>query len=174
MTISHAELDAAELRTMANRLMLMAEQQEAPDYDPDECEDSSLFDDEALGKLAREEYELRRSRQCFLDDDLFSEPAWDILLDLFASAVEGRKISVTSSCIAAGVPRSTAMRYLTELEERGLVRRNGSEMDGRVNYLTLTPFGCAKLRQALRHYAAMRLRHGQKEPGAATVLKLVR
>ena len=174
MTIVHPELDAAELRAIAGRLMLMAEQQLAPGQDADESEGGSLFDDDALGKLAREEHELRRSRQCFLDDDLFCEPAWDILLDLFASAIEGRRISVTSSCIASGVPRSTAMRYLTELEERGLVRRSGSERDGRVNYLSLTPFGSAKLRQALRHYAAMRLRHWQREPNGAAVLKLVK
>jgi DNA-binding transcriptional ArsR family regulator len=174
VTIIHPELDAAQLRAIAGRLMLMAEQREAPDQDPEEWEGSSLFDDAALGKLAREEHELRRSRHCFLDDDLFSEPAWDILLDLFASAAEGRMISVTSSCIASGAPRTTAMRYLTELEDRGLVRRSGSELDGRVNYLTLTALGNAKLRQTLRHHAAMRLRHGPNEPGAATILKLVR
>ena len=174
MTTIHPELDAAELRAIAGRLMSLAEHQETPDHDPDECEADSLFDDELLARLAREEYELRRSRLCFFDDDLFSEPAWDILLDLFASAIEGRKISVTSSCIAAGVPRSTAMRYLTELEERGLVHRSGSESDGRVNHLALTPFGGAKLRRALRHYAAMRLRHLEREQSGATILKLVK
>jgi DNA-binding MarR family transcriptional regulator len=174
MSTLNPELDAAELRAIAGRLMLMAEQKEAPDR-LDEAEDGqSLFGDELLAKLAREEYELRRSRQCFLDEDLFSEPAWDILLDLFASDIEGRKISVTSSCVASGVPRSTAMRYLADLEERGMVRRNGSERDGRVHYLTLTECGSSKIRQALRHYAAMRLRREPREFAGAAVLKLVK
>ena len=174
MTTPHPELDAAELRAIAGRLMLMAEQKEAPSRFEDAADEDSLFDDELLARLAREEYDLRRSRQCFLDGDLFCEPAWDMLLDLFASGVEGRNISVTSSCVASGVPRSTAMRHLAELEERGLVRRNGSELDGRVYHLSLTEFGCAKVRQALRHYAAMRLKREPRELNSATILKLVR
>ena len=174
MTTPHPELDAADLRAIAGRLMLMADQKEAPVRFDEQPGGEPLFGDDLLAKLAREEYELRRSRQCFLDEDLFSEPAWDILLDLFASGVEGRKISVTSSCVASGVPRSTAMRYLAELEERGLVRRSGSERDGRVHYLSLTDFGSAKVKQALRHYAAMRLRREPHQVAGAAILKLVR
>ena len=175
MTTTHPELDAAELRAIAGRLMLMAEQKDAPgEFECEQEAESTLFSDDLLAKLAREEYELRRSRQCFLDGDLFSEPSWDILLDLFASGIEGRKISVTSSCVASGVPRSTAMRHLTELEERGLVLRRSCELDGRVCYLSLTEFGGAKVRQALRHYAAMRLRREPRELSGATILKLVR
>jgi len=174
MTTSHPELDAAELRAIAGRLMLIAEQKEAPGRFDEEAGEDPLFGDEFLAKLAREEYDLRRSRHCFLDEDLFAEPAWDILLDLFASDVEGRKISVTSSCVASGVPRSTAMRYLVELEERGLVRRNCSEVDGRVHYLSLTEHGTAKVKQALRHYAAMRLRREPREFTGATILQFVK
>ncbi len=67
-----------------------------------------------LGMLAREIYKARRLRDAVLPR-LFGEPAWDILLDLFASEAEHIDVSVSSACLAAGVPATTAHRYLIEL-----------------------------------------------------------
>jgi hypothetical protein len=169
----HPELNAAELRAIASRLMHLAEDQENVLGDAGECE--TLFDDEFLSRLAQEEFELRRSRHCFLDDDLFGEPAWDILLELFIAKAGGKETMVKNCWLASGVPRSTALRYLAELEERSLVYKYGSETDGRVSCYMLTLSGEAQVRQALRHYAAIRLR---REPrtgsNSVTMLKVVK
>jgi hypothetical protein len=44
---------------------------------------------------------------------LFADPAWDILLDLAAARIDGRMVAVSSLCIAAAVPATTALRWIT-------------------------------------------------------------
>ena len=91
-----------------------------------------------LGILARRLHRERRLRDDFLSEGLFGEPAWDILLDLFACEAEGRTVRVNSACIGAAVPASTALRYLSELERRGLIERSRDEVDRRGQYVQLT------------------------------------
>lgn len=170
----HPELNAAELRTIASRLMLIAEKQDQGSLENGVLETSSIFGDECLAEIARDELELRRSRHCFLDDDLFSEPAWDILLDLFLAQMEGRDVTVSGACVASGVPRTTALRYIDDLEERGLVLRFGSDTDRRVQHLAFTHFGMSKIKQTLRHYAAMRLRRDPVIAGGPPSLTLIK
>ena len=62
--------------------------------------------------LAREFYAGRRRRARYLSVDLFGEPTWDILLDLYVAAREGRRVPTTSACIGAHVPPTTALRWL--------------------------------------------------------------
>lgn len=94
-------------------------------------------DELMLSWFAREEYEERRRRNGFFDEDLFGEPAWDILLDLFSSQVIGRRISITSACIASCVPQATALRWLQVLIDRGLIERVPDPVDGRRAWLHL-------------------------------------
>ncbi len=62
---------------------------------------------------AKEYYRKRRLRErMFGNPDLFADPAWDILIDLFIASEEGRKISVSSACIASAVPTTTALRWI--------------------------------------------------------------
>ena len=56
-------------------------------------------------------YRTRAIRTELLDADLFGEPAWDILVDLFIHQSRGKRVSVTSSCIASRVPPTTALRF---------------------------------------------------------------
>ena len=77
-------------------------------------------------------------RDDFLSEGLFGEPAWDILLDLFACEEEGRSVRISSACIGAAVPASTALRYLSEMERRGLVERCRDEVDRRGQYVRLS------------------------------------
>jgi DNA-binding MarR family transcriptional regulator len=70
--------------------------------------------------------------------DLFADPAWDMVIDLFAAWAEGRRISVSSVCIASGVPRSTALRWVVEMERQGLVRRWPDARDGRRTFIEIT------------------------------------
>jgi len=83
-----------------------------------------LEDDVRWLRHARRTYRNRRSRNAlFADEALFGEPAWDLLLDLFIAAKERKRVPVTSACIGAAVPTTTALRWLAVLEERGLVLR---------------------------------------------------
>lgn len=67
--------------------------------------------------------EMRRRRSAVFGEGLFSDPAWDILLELFAAEVGGRSIGLADLTHIA--PRSTLARWLTVLEERGLVLCQG-------------------------------------------------
>ncbi len=60
------------------------------------------------GRIIRQ----RQLRARFFDGELFADPAWDMLLDLTAARVEARRVSVTSLCIASGVPPTTALRWI--------------------------------------------------------------
>ncbi|GGZ01284.1 MarR family transcriptional regulator [Novosphingobium colocasiae] len=93
-------------------------------------------------ELARQSYDDRRRRtKIFRSDDLFGEPAWDILLDLFIAAKERRRVSVTSACIGSAVPSTTALRWITILEKQELLVREADPGDARRIYVKLSPKG---------------------------------
>jgi hypothetical protein len=104
----------------------------------DELTASSLYND-------------RRKRNSFFDDDFFAEPAWDILLDLFINEARGRKVSITSSSIAAAVPATTALRWLALLEQRGFVKRTASNTDARRTWVFLTAHAKERMLAYLEH-----------------------
>lgn len=81
-----------------------------------------------------------KSRQCradFLDPELFSDPAWDILLDLTCARLEGQPVPVSSACAAAQVPMTTALRHIRNLVDCGLVKRWQDPDDRRRDLLEL-------------------------------------
>ena len=86
-------------------------------------------------------YSSRRKRASFLDQGLFGEPAWDILLDLLISLLEGKRTTVSSCCIASACPTTTGLRWIGQLEKRGLVERLASDTDKRSTYVVLTKEG---------------------------------
>ncbi|MCW2336345.1 DNA-binding MarR family transcriptional regulator/ActR/RegA family two-component response regulator [Sphingobium sp. B2D3A] len=80
----------------------------------------------------------RRLRDEFLPADLFADPAWDMLLDLLAARLAGQRVSVSSLCIAAAVPPTTALRWMTQLTERKILVRLADPTDGRRVFIDLT------------------------------------
>ena len=72
----------------------------------------------------------RRLRDHFFRGELFADPAWDMLLDLMAARLEGKRVAVSSLCIAAAVPATTALRWIKALTDRGLFVRE-SDPKGR-------------------------------------------
>lgn len=99
--------------------------------------------------IAREVYAERRRRHKFLPADLFGEPTWDILLDLYIAAREDRRVPTTSACIGAHVPPTTALRWLRILEARDLVEREDDGRDGRRTFVRLTAQGLAAMDKSL-------------------------
>lgn len=80
----------------------------------------------------------RRLRGRFFTPELFADPAWDMLLDLFAAELEQRRVSVSSLCIAAAVPPTTALRWIGTMHEEGLFRREADPIDRRRAYIVLS------------------------------------
>lgn len=80
----------------------------------------------------------RQLRARFFDAGLFADPAWDILLDLTAARAEGRRVSVTSLCIASGVPPTTALRWIGQMTEQGLLVREEDMVDRRRAFVGLS------------------------------------
>jgi predicted transcriptional regulator len=87
----------------------------------------------------------RRLRAKFFDSNLFADPAWDILLDLYRAHLAQQRICVTSVCFGAGVPVSTALRWLNALEERNLAKRSQDPLDGRRFFVELTEQGVSAM-----------------------------
>lgn len=116
----------------------------------------------ALGRFARQLHRERRIRDAFLSRELFGEAAWDILLDLYASEAEGRTVRVSSACIAAAVPPSTALRYLNEMERVGLLVRSPSPGDKRGQHIRLSDSARENMRELLS-----RLRAARQYPSSA-------
>ena len=80
----------------------------------------------------------RRLRDQHLPKGLFADPAWDMLLDLFAARLEGMTVSVSSLCIAAAVPPTTALRWITAMTDAGLLMRREDPSDRRRAFVALT------------------------------------
>lgn len=89
-------------------------------------------------RLVRQMIAGRQARARFFDPELFADPAWDMLLDLTAAHAENAKVSVTSLCIAAGVPATTALRWLKQMVESGIFERVADTSDRRRAFIELS------------------------------------
>jgi hypothetical protein len=112
----------------------------------DETQPATALDDARMAEYAERLYKERRRRSRYLPGHLFAEPAWDILLDLFVNGVRDRAISITSACIAGGIPATTGLRWLGVLEKEGLLVRGISEEDARVTWVQLSDYGMDVMR----------------------------
>ena len=90
------------------------------------------------GSLIREQIRQRQMRSRFFDAELFADPAWDILLDLAAARAERMQVCVTSLCIAAGVPATTALRWISQMVDAGLLVRIPDPNDRRRAHIALS------------------------------------
>jgi DNA-binding MarR family transcriptional regulator len=90
---------------------------------------------------------VRRQRAALFGGDLFSDPAWDILLELYALHLEQQRTSVSSVYKASTVPGSTALRWLAKLEHDGLVVRTEDPLDQRRSWIDLTDDGRERMRR---------------------------
>ena len=106
----------------------------------------SLPDPRLIRRIIRQ----RHLRSKFFDSSLFADPAWDILLDLTAARAEHVRVSVTSLCIASGVPPTTALRWIGQMVDAGLLERVEDEEDRRRAYIALSD----KTAEAMARYFA--------------------
>ena len=91
----------------------------------------------------------RRLREGFFGSEMFGEPAFDLLLDLFVQEVDGLHAFTTSLALASGAPMTTALRQIAMLVDRGFVRRVPDPVDRRRVMLQLTEQGSGVMRDYL-------------------------
>lgn len=97
--------------------------------------------------------EQRSARPHFLgNQDLFGEPAWDILLDLFISQTREEKTSVRTGSIGDQSPPTITLRWFLILEQRGLIAQEPDPEDETKALLRFTPTGYESM---LRYFEAI-------------------
>jgi DNA-binding MarR family transcriptional regulator len=104
-----------------------------------------VVDRAAKVRFVRAVLRMRRRRDSYFDPTLFADPAWDMLLELYASYLEQRRIAVSSLCVASNVPATTALRWITKLEQDGLALRKNDPNDGRRSWIELTDEGVVRM-----------------------------
>jgi DNA-binding MarR family transcriptional regulator len=89
----------------------------------------------------------RRIRTRFFDEELFADPAWDMLLDLLQAEIAQHRVPVSSLCIAAAVPPTTALRWIKTMTDVGLFQRRADPHDGRRIFVELSPGASEAMRR---------------------------
>ena len=89
----------------------------------------------------------RRLRSRFFPEHLFADPAWDMMLDLLQAEIAQLRVPVSSLCIAAAVPATTALRWLKTMVQEGLFVRRADPHDGRRVFVELAPEASGALRR---------------------------
>jgi DNA-binding MarR family transcriptional regulator len=123
-----ARLEPHDLRELRRLLEKLTGELDSPDPAP--AYDRAGFADRV--------YRSRRLRTRYFPEDLFADPAWDILLLLYSLEPSGKQISVSAVCTSAGVPESTGHRWIERLIQDGLVIREKHPRDRRVNWVRLS------------------------------------
>ena len=98
-------------------------------------------------QLVRGILSARSDRAKFFAAELFSDPAWDMLLDLYAAQLAQVRVTVTSLCVASNSPTTTALRWITALQGQDLIERRADPLDGRRIFISLTAKGSEALDQ---------------------------
>ncbi|HVL78943.1 MAG TPA: MarR family transcriptional regulator, partial [Sphingomicrobium sp.] len=105
---------------------------------------------EVSAETVRSVIRARRLRSRYFSEGLFADPAWDMLLDLLQAEIAQLRVPVSSLCIAAAVPATTALRWLKSMTSQGLFIRRADPHDGRRVFVELAP----ETSIALRRYFA--------------------
>ena len=136
-----------EMGRIASTLARLSSGPGAPAIKPDEGKtEAPAVDADAVRAVIR----ARRLRSRFFSDELFADPAWDMLLDLLQAEIAQLRVPVSSLCIAAAVPATTALRWIKTMTEQGLFVRRADPHDGRRVFVELAPAAS----NAMRRYFA--------------------
>ncbi len=136
---------SAEASRIADALMRLAEEQRSP----------VVAEKPVDATLIRRLLRVRRDRDRFFPAEIFADPAWDMLLDLTAAQLEGKNVPVSSLCIAAAVPTTTALRWIRSLTEAGLFERRVDPMDARRTYISLSGNAASAMLSYLRLFGGV-------------------
>jgi hypothetical protein len=105
-----------------------------------------------LVAFARRLERARQERQRFIPAELFGEPGWSLMLDLFIAHHEGRVVNTSGACFGANVPQTTGLRWLEKLDAAGLIARHSHPQDTRFVMITLSPDGLERMTAVLETF----------------------
>lgn len=91
-----------------------------------------------LAERIRRFMAFEKERAAAFGRDLVGSPAWDMLLELLDARLRGQSVSVSSLCIAASAPATTALRRIDDLVAGGFARRRPDPGDRRRVFIELT------------------------------------
>jgi hypothetical protein len=97
--------------------------------------------DAALVEQAKLLLDERRIRRRFLPDELFHEPAWDMLLALFVARDERLPMNVKTLVSLSDAPTTTSQRWIEHLYQSRLINRVTDTVDRRRLEISLSQFG---------------------------------
>jgi CheY-like chemotaxis protein/DNA-binding MarR family transcriptional regulator len=106
----------------------------------------------ALGELKT----MRRLRSQYFPAELFSDPCWEMLLDLYDAALAGAEVTVTSLGAASGVPQTTALRRMETLQAHDLIVRTEDKADKRRTIIKLSDAGMHAVENFFETYLGRR------------------
>lgn len=150
-----SDRSAARLRQLSDEVgriaATLARLSAGPDAARPVMEPASKADSpEVSADSVRSVIRARRLRSRFFPEELFADPAWDMLLDLLQAEIAQLRVPVSSLCIAAAVPATTALRWLKTMVQQGLFVRRADPHDGRRVFVELAPDSS----RAMRFYFA--------------------
>ena len=99
--------------------------------------------------MARRLLDISRQADTMFDGPLLSNPAWDILLDLYIQRSEGKRISIISVCVAANAPTSTVLRYIEAMIDSGTIVKIPSLEDSESLLIDLSETAYARMNSIL-------------------------
>jgi DNA-binding MarR family transcriptional regulator len=92
-----------------------------------------------------------RRRRSNVFGSLFADPAWDMLLELYAVQLEGGRAVIGDLCMVSAVPYTTALRWIGKLEAAGLIVRTADQHDKRRIWVDLSPAGDERMKEYFRN-----------------------
>jgi CheY-like chemotaxis protein/DNA-binding MarR family transcriptional regulator len=140
-------IDAAKLVRAVKSAQLVRQLRRQPETPARPASDARHSPPQNLDPLVRKRTALanlrsmRRARAQHFPSDLFSDPCWEMLLDLYDARLAGAEVTVTSLGAASGVPLTTALRRMDALQKHGLIVRVEDPADKRRTLIRLTPPG---------------------------------
>lgn len=87
----------------------------------------------------------RRARSAFFPNQLFSDPAWEIMLALTLAHARQHRLDVTNLIYRVDVSSTTVLRWISTMVDEGILIRLDDFNDRRRKYIELTPQAWAKM-----------------------------
>ena len=87
--------------------------------------------------LIRTEITRRVCRGRFFEPHLTRGSAWEIITDVYLSQINGEKLSLSAIAVESLTPRSTIMRQVSALVDRGDLKKSADGQDRRRYWISL-------------------------------------
>lgn len=147
-----SDQNAARLRQLSDEVSriaaTLARLSTGPQAQPRRAEPAQGADvPEISAETVRAVIRARRLRARYFPEEPFADPAWDMLLDLLQAEIAQLRVPVSSLCIAAAVPATTALRWLKTMTDKGLFVRRADPHDGRRVFVELAPTASVAMRR---------------------------